>query len=261
VIARVKLLVARVLEPVLWGGRTREQALLWLLGKHYDSLFRRQWTLAAEAPHFFDHRIDGFALMAGEAPFPLYRGYLAAELVREGDAVLDIGCGDGYFTRRFIAPRAAHVDGIDIESSAIRHATQHNAATNVSYVLADAVNEPFPRSSYDVVVWDGALGHFAPETTTRVLKKIAAALVADGVFAGSESLGVEGHDHLQFFHNLDDLAALLTTRFEHVRVRELSYRLPGGAMRREAFWRCAQDPARIEAAGWYAGGRAAQARP
>jgi SAM-dependent methyltransferase len=257
-IARLKLLLARGLEPLLWGGRRRERALLWLLGRHYDSVFRRQWRLAPEPPHFFDHRLDGFALVAGEAPFPLYRGYLAAELVREGDIVLDIGCGDGYFTRRFFAPRAAQVDGIDIEPSAIAHASEINAAPNVRYVLADAVAAPFPRESYDVVVWDGALGHFAPDTTDRMLGKIAAVLAPGGAFAGSESLGTEGHDHLQFFDTLDDLAALLGRHFEHVAVREVSYMLPGGVRRREAFWRCAHDPARLESAAWAAGGSATQ---
>jgi SAM-dependent methyltransferase len=258
VISGAKVLVARVLESVLWGGRIRERALLWLLGKHYGSVFRRKWRLAPEPPHFFDHRIDGFALMAGEAPFPLYRGYLAAELVGAGDVALDIGCGDGYFTKRFIAPRAAHVDGIDIEPSAIGHATKLNPAVNVTYVLADAVHDPFPRGAYDVVIWDGALGHFAAEATTRMLEKIAAVLTPNGVFAGSESLGVEGHDHLQFFDTLDDLGALLSAHFKHVVVRELRYGLPGGVERREAFWRCAHESARIDAAGWRAAGRPAQ---
>jgi SAM-dependent methyltransferase len=250
-IARLKSLLARHVEPVLWGGRRREKVLLWLLGKHYESLFRRQWTLASEAPHFFDHRIDGFALVGdGAAPFPLYRGYLAAEIVREGDLVLDIGCGDGYFTRRFFAPRSANVDGIDVEESAIEHATLFNAAPNVRYKRADAVAEPFPRAAYDVVVWDGAIGHFPPEATSRMLAKIRDVLADDGAFVGSESLGTEGHDHLQFFHTIEDLAAILRRYFEHVMVREITYRLPSGDLRREAFWRCAQGPARLDEATW-----------
>ena len=258
-ITQVKLRLARVAEPLLWGGRRRERALIWLLGKHYDSLFRRQWLLAPEPPHFFDHRLDGFALVGpGAAPLPFYRAYFATELLRESDVLLDIGCGDGYFTSRFFAPLCAEVDGIDIEATAVEHAAAVNPAPNVRFLRSDAVEAPFPRSTYDVVVWDGAIGHFPPDTTGRVLEKVRDALAPEGVFVGSESLGQEGHDHLQFFATTDDLAAVLRPYFAHVAVRELSYRLPDGALRREAFWRCAQEPGRLRAADWHESGQAAE---
>jgi SAM-dependent methyltransferase len=259
VIERAQRRAAALVEAALWGGRRRERALIWLLGRHYDSLFRRQWVLAAEPPHFFDHRLDGFALVGrGAAPLPFYRAYFATELLRETDAVLDIGCGDGYFTSRFFAPHCAAVDGIDIEASAIDHANAVNPASNVRFVRADAVQAPFPRDRYDVVVWDGAIGHFPPDTTGRMLEKIRDALAPDGVFAGSESLGdEEGDDHLQFFATTETLAAVLQPYFAHVAVRELHYRLLDGTLRREAFWRCAQDPARLRAADWHESGQAA----
>jgi SAM-dependent methyltransferase len=259
VIDRIQRRAAQLVEAVLWGGRRRERALIWLLGRHYDSVFRRQWVLAAEPPHFFDHRIDGFALVGGRAaPLPFYRAYFATELLRESDMVLDIGCGDGYFTSRFFAPYCAAVDGIDIEASAIDHAHEVNPAPNVRFIRADAVQAPFPRDRYDVVVWDGAIGHFPPDTTERMLEKIRDVLAPEGVFAGSESLGdEEGDDHLQFFAATETLAELLRPYFAHVAVRELRYRLPDGTLRREAFWRCAQDPARLRAADWHEHGRTA----
>jgi SAM-dependent methyltransferase len=259
VIEKLKQVLARVVEPLLWGGRRRERLLVRLLGGHYDSLYRRDWVLAREPPHFFDHRLDGFALVGGgAAPMPFYRAYYVVELLREPDVVLDIGCGDGYFTTRFFAPHCAQVDGIDIEASAIAHAETVNPARNVRFVRTDAVASPFPRSRYDVVVWDGAIGHFPPDTTKRMLEKIRDALAPDGVFAGSESLGREGHDHLQFFGSADDLAALMQPHFAHVAVRELSYRLPDGTVRREVFWRCAQDPERLRSADWRHTGRAVE---
>jgi SAM-dependent methyltransferase len=254
--------LARALEPLLWGGRRRERALIWLLGRHYASLMRRQWVFAPEPPHFFDHRLDAFALVGGgAAPSPFYRAYFAAELLREADVVLDIGCGGGYFTSRFFAPRCAQVDGIDIEADAIEHAEAVNPAPNVTFLRADAVEAPFPRGSYDVVVWDGAIGHFPPDTTARVLEKVRDVLAPEGAFVGSESLGQEGHDHLQFFATTEDLAAVLRPHFTHVAVRELSYSLPDGSLRREVFWRCAQDPVRLRAADWHYSGQALEAGP
>lgn len=43
------------------------------------------------------------------------------------------------------------------------------------------------------------MGNFEVHTTHVMLAKIEVSLVEDGMFAGSESLGFEGHDHLQFF--------------------------------------------------------------
>jgi SAM-dependent methyltransferase len=163
---------------------------------------------------------------------------------------LDIGCGDGYFDRRFFGPRCAAVDAIDIETSAIDHARSHNAHPNVEYSVRDAVELPFPRDSYDVVVWDGALGHFPPETTQRMLAKIRKALRPGGVFVGSESLGAEGHDHLQFFATVDDLGSLFREHFAHVQVRSQRYRLRNGVMREEAYWRCSGDSDRLDQAVW-----------
>lgn len=241
----------RWVERVLWGGERRELLLIALLRRHYESLFRRQWTLAEELPHYFDHRIGSFAFATGTAhAYSYYRGYFAAEVVRPDDSLLDIGCGDGFFSRRFFSPKCSHVDAIDVDPGAIAHAARRNAAANIRYSVLDAVSDPFPRQRYDVIVFDGALGHFAPETTAGLLDKIEAALDPDGVFVGSESLGVEGHDHYQFFETLDDLASIFGKHFQHVQLRVVEYVIPTGALRREAFWRCAHQASRLDDSSW-----------
>jgi SAM-dependent methyltransferase len=225
-----------------------------LLDRHYRSLFRRQWDLVAVEgqPHFFDHRHDAFPLLAGRGGAAVMaRGFLASEILRVPDILLDIGCGDGFFDRQFFAERCAHIDAIDIEMPAIRHARRYNAAPNIAYHVLDAVNQPFPRERYDVVIWDSALGHFAPETTDGVLAKITDALDPGGAFVGSESLGDEGWDHLQHFASLDDIAAVLGAHFPYVQVRSMTYSLAHGrGVRREAFWRCAFSPQRLDATAW-----------
>jgi SAM-dependent methyltransferase len=248
---RIRRAALQLLERLAFGGRLRERVLRRALGAYYRSLFRRQWAWSEGPPHFFDHRIGMFELLAGRGnPYAYARGFHAAEVVRRGDRVLDIGCGDGFFTSTFFAPRAAVVDAVDIEPSAIAHAQQHHARPNVRFALADAVAEPFPQVEYDVVVWDGALGHFAPDTTSAMFAKIRDALASEGVFAGSESLGHEGTDHLQFFETLDDLRDRLAEHFPYVQVREAQYELGDGTLRREAYWRCAESAARLEAASW-----------
>ena len=243
----------RAVERIVFGGPMRERLLLRLLSLHFESIGRRQWRWVdpLRVPHFFDHRVGAFGFLnGGGTPFGYYRAYFAAELIRSGDRLLDIGCGDGFFTRRFFAALCTQVDAIDVDASAIAHARRHNAAANVAYTELDAVLDPFPGTRYDVVVWDGALGHFSREMTSGVLEKIAAALDQDGAFVGSESLGPEGNDHLQFFGSLDEIGALLAPHFNHVELRELAYDLPEGVRRREAFWRCALEPGRLRDAEW-----------
>jgi SAM-dependent methyltransferase len=226
-----------------------------LLGWHYRSKYRREWLWNQDAPHFFNHRIGFFDFAFGRAgggPYPYYRGFFISELLKKNDKLLDIGCGDGFFAKRFYSKRCSSVDAVDIEPDAIDAAQSMNAAPNIKYSLLDAVRQPFPSSSYDVVVWDGALGHFAPDTTHTMLEKIVGVLSPNGVFAGSESLGHEGHDHLQFFESIEDLDLLFAKCFAYRAYRVIEYDTGFniGLLRREAFWRCSSTPLCISEAGW-----------
>ena len=251
---RLRLLSAK--ESALWGGLRRESALLRLLNRYYFSLYRRQWELSSEEPHFFTQRIGFFKFVFddnGFGPYSFYRGFFGSEVVQLDDQLLDIGCGDGFFTKRFLSTRCRKVDAVDIEPSAIESAELYNSAPNITYYLLDAVNAPFPSDKFDVIAWDGALGHFAKETTDLVLAKIQSALKTNGVFFGSESLGFEGSDHLQFFNSLDDLHALFKPHFKFVQLRAVDYTTGQGNssfVRQEAYWRCANEEKRLRECNW-----------
>lgn len=242
-------------ELAVFGSMLREKIARGLLSQYYRSVFRRHWAWQVHGePHFSLHSVCLFDLLdgrLGQGIYALMRAFLSAEIIREGDHVLDIGCGDGALTRRFYAPRAAHVDAVDIEQSAIDYASKQNAAPNISYRKLDAVNEPFPQAAYDVIVFDGAIGHFAREGSAAVLKKISAALTPRGVFCGSESIGPEGHDHLQVFATADDLRSLLAGQFRHVRVKQQEYPLQSSSWKRiEGYWRCSNADGRLEELDW-----------
>jgi SAM-dependent methyltransferase len=224
----------RGLETLVYGGRVRHALLSSSIRAHYRSLFRRSVVWFSDEPHFFNNRANVVNLAFDEnaEPYSLYRGFYASEVIKQGDVVLDIGCGDGFFTRKFLAPKAAQVDAVDIEPRAME-ATRQNKGKNITYLLMDAVKDPFPRGHYDVIVWDGALGHFSADTTHQVLEKIAK---AGDLFVGSESLGHEGSDHLQFFETLDDLARLFKPYFKHVYMKKAEY--SATVERVEAYWRC-----------------------
>jgi SAM-dependent methyltransferase len=208
------------------------------------------WT--DDPPRFFAHRLGAFELALGSAktgPYPWLRAFSAAEVIREGDTLLDIGSGDGFFTARFFAPRCRAVDGLDVDPDAIETARRENAAPNVRYRLRDVVSEDFPESRYDVIVRDGALGHFTSDGSQMVLAKIERALAPDGIFCGSESLGSEGVDHEQFFSDLESLRDTLAGPFPHLWLREVRYGVDGH-FRREALWRASAGAARHEETLW-----------
>ena len=84
-----------------------------------------------------------------------------------------------------------------------------------------------------------------------MLQKIDQSLAPYGVFVGSESLGLEGSDHLQFFHSLEDLNVIFKRYFRYIELRQETYKIRHGEfVRKEAYWRCSNDPRRLREANW-----------
>ncbi|OIQ98660.1 malonyl-[acyl-carrier protein] O-methyltransferase [mine drainage metagenome] len=69
-----------------------------------------------------------------------------------GETLLDVGCGTGYFTRRFAANLAnGNVVGADIDPDMLRFADGHSDRS-IGFVAADARQLPFRDKSFDLVV-------------------------------------------------------------------------------------------------------------
>lgn len=85
----------------------------------------------------------------GEEEYRLIASLLAS---RPSETLLDVGCGTGYFTRRFAADAAdGNVIGADIDFDMIRFAAGHSAR-GIGFVAADARRLPFRDGSFDLVV-------------------------------------------------------------------------------------------------------------
>jgi SAM-dependent methyltransferase len=67
-----------------------------------------------------------------------------------GTSLLDVGCGGGWFTRRFAAA-GLDVTGVDVDANALDFARQRSGP-GVSYVEGDARRLPFTDQSFDQVV-------------------------------------------------------------------------------------------------------------
>lgn len=244
-------------ERLVFGGDLRRMMLrsMWLA--HMRSSIRRDlwWTGPQEQLHFSTHT-ETFNIFANGSETidvrNFNRAFFASQLIMPGDAVYDIGCGEGFFTKRFYSHHAAYVDAIDIDAEAIARARKRNADPKITYILDDAVCLKPKRAPYDVIVWDGAIGHFAAETTAFMLDRIAHSLQVRGVFCGSESLGDEGSDHLQHWVSMEELAATLKPHFQNVEMLTVEYPMgdQGQCFRREAYWRCSNETDRLEAVRW-----------
>ena len=94
----------------------------------------------------------------GEAEYRLLGELLTPE---RGESLLDVGCGTGYFTRRF-ARRDLAVTGVDLDPAMIEFAGMHTAAGE-RYLTGDARALPFADQSFDLCISVTALCFVAEE--------------------------------------------------------------------------------------------------
>jgi SAM-dependent methyltransferase len=173
----------------------------------------------------------------------------------KGCRVLDIGCGDGFFDYLFYSGLAGHIDALDIEPSAIARARKYHQANNITYYIRDGIKQEFPNESYDVVVFDGSIGHFTEDEIATIMSRIHQVLGEGGILVGAEALepvGKKGSgssywDHYRGFPELVDLKDFLNPFFTCVLVKEIP------AIRgryREAYFRCGHDLERLRGYSW-----------
>ena len=62
------------------------------------------------------------------------------------DSLLDIGCGSGYFSRKF-SDYGLNVTGIDPDQAMINFAISHNS--DIHYIIGDALALPFNKREFD----------------------------------------------------------------------------------------------------------------
>ena len=79
--------------------------------------------------------------------------------LRRADSLLDVGCGDGYWTVRF-AERAGRVVALDPDDGHLAHARVHHTRPNVAYQQGVGEALPFAAESFDKVVSVSSVEHF-----------------------------------------------------------------------------------------------------
>ncbi|MEW6188587.1 MAG: class I SAM-dependent methyltransferase [Actinomycetota bacterium] len=107
------------------------------------------------------------------------------EWVKDGDRVLDLGCGNGRLLELFKDTNIKYV-GLDISEELLNIARSRYTGPNLSFVLGDALDLPFDEDSFDTV-YAIALLHHIPSTPFRfkVMKEVHRVLKGGGIFVST----------------------------------------------------------------------------
>jgi len=151
----------------------------------------------------------------------LHRYAYAAKFVK-GKRVLDLASGEGYGAS-MLAADAAFVAGVDIDESAIRHASEKYAGKNLKFLAGPVTAVPIQDNhSFDVIVCFEAIEHI--ERQEELLSEVERLLTPDGVFIVStpnKAVYDEASPEANPFHvkelSFEEFQNLLARRFRNVR--------------------------------------------
>ena len=94
---------------------------------------------------------------------PLYENAAPALALQADDDLLEVGCGDGYFLRKYAAG-VRSIAGLDHSELAVKCALSNNkgriAAGTADFVQGDASRLPWPDGSFSVVTSMGSFTMF-----------------------------------------------------------------------------------------------------
>ena len=109
---------------------------------------------------------------------------------RQGEHILDIGCGDGAYDKK-ISGTGAMVQGIDIHEKRLSAARKYYQGDRTEYHDMDASRLKFPDASFDKAMSLCAVEHL--EDDEQVMRNVARALKPGGLFVFSaDSLSTPG---------------------------------------------------------------------
>ncbi|MGH8643129.1 MAG: class I SAM-dependent methyltransferase [Gammaproteobacteria bacterium] len=125
---------------------------------------------------------------------------LAAQYMRDGDRVLDVGCGLGFALREYLKRRRIYAVGIDYAENMVRMAKERLAESGMAGAIdfrqASVAELPFEEGSFDIVtshrcvmaLLDWELQREAIRQIHRVLRPGGIFVLMEGTFDGMERL-------------------------------------------------------------------------
>lgn len=127
-------------------------------------------------------------------------------LIKQTDQILDLGCGNGHFTRMF-SPYCSSIVGLDISKKLILEAqqtAQEYNNHNVDYILIDDLINPSPYQ-YDIVLCMGVTSIIIDESEfIKMLRFLKQATKPNGYLILKDMLRIDQGDETahSFEHNI-----------------------------------------------------------
>jgi SAM-dependent methyltransferase len=176
---------------------------------HYDR--RRMW---------FDHYVDvNWKLPTDGDVLFLERGLFNRLLLASDADVLEIACGDGYYTAHFYAPRARSVVAVDVDPSALTFARRSNGRPNIRYQLHD-IRSGLPAGEFSHVIWDSGMLYLTLEQVDSIIGWIRDRVGPDGILSGHTYTDyVEERPYIRHrLRDSNDVIKLIGAHFDNVAV-------------------------------------------
>lgn len=140
-----------------------------------------QGTARAHMGHARRHGLLAEVFFAGRRR-RVYTELAILSGAQPGGCVLDVGCGDGYFTRVMaerVGPNGtAH--GVDISPEAIKSAARLSRQANCSFSVGTAESLDPPEGSFDVVVSALMVHHLEEAARPRAIEEMSRVLRPGG---------------------------------------------------------------------------------
>jgi cyclopropane fatty-acyl-phospholipid synthase-like methyltransferase len=103
--------------------------------------------------------------------------------MKPGCRLLDLCCGEGFYTHRFYSGRAGSIVALDNNPKAISRARRNFRAPNIEYICGDIRTE-MPQGPFDNISWDAGIEYFTHEEIAAIVASIKARLMPDGILNG-----------------------------------------------------------------------------
>ena len=230
----------RIVRPVAWLSRKIAKDIhLFLLEVHWSP----------PTPEWQDQFTNMFGMweVLGQA-FLAERGVMSILAIPQDAVLLELCCGDGYYTRFFHAGRASSVTAVDFDPTVIAFARRYHQASNVTYMVRDIRTE-IPEGSFDTIIWNGAIEHFTPAEIDAILRNLRARLKPGGILAGYTIAAISDEKqlchHEYEFKSKEDLLRFFTPHFANTAVYESTWPAkagPGGCIRHNLYFFASDGP-------------------